>query len=136
VIRTTEHDLRAPKGLEDHPAAWAPAMALAAEGVVFAMPLARSGVAVSAYINWGRWVADCAFCASAQVVTPDDARMWCPGCRNADVNGAWVRVAFPRDRAGIEEVLVARREVRNRNWDRETLDELRQENRDHGEAAR
>lgn len=135
MIRRTEHDLRAPKGLEDHPATWAPALAMAREGRAFAMPLAVSGTTVSAYVNWGRWVADCAFCYSAQVVTPDDPRMWCPSCRNAGAMGAWVRVSFPAETDAIEDVLVRRRDERNRNWDGESVTELRQQNRDNGEAA-
>lgn len=54
------------------------------------------GAQVWARINHNRWVADCP-CGSAQVVTPDDARMACTEC-----GFGWVTLIFPDDPAAIE----------------------------------
>jgi hypothetical protein len=140
VIRTTEHDLGAPAGLEEHPAAWAPALALARAGKPFGMPLGKArGAEAVAYVNWGRWVADCptSGCGSAQVVTPADPRFFCPTCENAPAGGRWATVTFPSLLVSIERVLELRDDVRHRNWvPRESLTDLRQQNLDNGERDR
>lgn len=73
-----------------------------------------------AYVNWGRWVADCPECNSGIDCSPDLPRGACLDC------GAVYKIDFPskkeRDQAG--ELLSARPE-RNRNWDRHKGEELK-----------
>jgi hypothetical protein len=57
---------------------------------------------VFARIDAGRWVADCP-CGSAQVVTPDDPRMFCVEC----LESTWRRVRFPADVAAAEAAVAA-----------------------------
>jgi len=91
-----------------------------------------------ARIEEGRWIADCPFCPSAQIVSPADQRYLCAGsdgCANADIRGAYARVVFPREakRDAIEEALLARPDRANRNWrPGETVAVLHAENAQHG----
>lgn len=62
-----------------------------------------------ARINHNRWVADCP-CGSAQVVTPNDARMACTDC-----GFGWILLVFPEDIAAVEESL-ADELPHLRNW--------------------
>lgn len=93
---------------------------------------------IQAYINHGRWIAECPDCNGAQIVSEEERRFWCLGCGNASVNFAWRHVRMPKNRAAIEAVLVMRPAAQsdkaiNRNWSAtETLKELEQENADHG----
>ena len=93
---------------------------------------------VVAYINHGRWVAECPDCAGAQIVSEKERRFWCVSCGNAAINFAWRHVRLPRDREGIEAVLVVRPAARSdkavtRNWTPgETIEDLEQENVTHG----
>lgn len=64
-----------------------------------------------ARIDAGRWVAQCPTCASAQVVTPTDPRMWCVDCKP----DAWTSVRFPSDCEGAE-ATVADLPVSERFW--------------------
>jgi hypothetical protein len=84
-----------------------------------------------AYVNWGRWVADCPCgCGGAELVEPDQPFM-CASCWNR--GGAWLPVAWPAERAQIERTLVERSDARTRNWHpRESVADLRHENRSHG----
>lgn len=88
-----------------------------------------------AYVNHSRWVVDCPFCNSAQIASPDDRRFVCCDCLNATVAGRFVEVVWPAaaERAQIEQLLLARGGVANRNWSPgETAAELRLENAAHG----
>ena len=93
--------------------------------------LAKAGVetfqgeTVNAYINHGRWVADCP-CNGAELVSPDHT-MLCGSC------GAEHKVKFPgpKTRAEIERLLDLR-EPNNRNWKFEPVSELEAENVEHG----
>lgn len=85
-----------------------------------------------AYVNRGRWVADCPFgrCGSAQVVSPADPRYFCPTCLNAN-SGAFAPVVFPpaKKLAAIELALSKRPDPANRNWwPHESVRQLRDEN--------
>lgn len=95
------------------------------------------GVEAAAEVNFGRWVARCPFCPSAQVVTPQDPRFLCAGsdgCANAPVRGAFVRVVFPAPQVqtAVEGTLLVRPRE-NQNWHRnEKVSDLRKENAAHG----
>jgi hypothetical protein len=82
-----------------------------------------------AYVNQSRWVADCPFCPSAQIVSPTDPRFFCPECYNAAVAGAYVHVVFPGDIDQIEALLDQRPDPVTRNWlPAETVTDLAAEN--------
>ena len=89
-----------------------------------ALPFA--GETVNAYINHGRWVADCP-CNGAELVAPNH-NMLCGSC------GAEHTVKFPspKTRQKIEELLEARPHGLNRNWNGEPVKELQAENIEQG----
>lgn len=64
-----------------------------------------------ARVDAGRWVAQCPDCASAQVVSPADPRMWCVDCQP----DGWYRVRFPGDPDAVETEMAAR-SARDRFW--------------------
>lgn len=97
-----------------------------------APPAALADVQVTAYVNHGRWVADCPFCNGAELIDLDDPRFYCLSCLNATVGGAWlaVKLPAPAERAAIEHELLRRKEDRHRNWlPGETVTRLHQERR-------
>ncbi len=82
------------------------------------------GTTVLAYVNWGRWVADCA-CNGAELVAPNQ-EMVCGSC------GARNTVTFPGSRTKIEDALSQRKPV-NQNWNPdETVNELVAQNIENG----
>ena len=95
---------------------------------------------VSARINHGRWLVDCAGCNSALVVDLSEPVFMCVECGNNHNDGKWFKVIVPQDRAAIEAELLKRpwngrnpAEAVNRNWEPgETVATLKQENFDHG----
>ena len=92
------------------------------------------GAEAVAYVNHGRWVADCPSpaCTGAELVDPQDPRFYCLSCYNAAFGGKWLRVRFPpeRERQAIERALLARARERNRNWyPGETVEQLEEEHR-------
>lgn len=83
------------------------------------------GTTVHAYINHGRWVADCPNCNGAELVA-SGMPMVCGSC------GAEHAVTFPRNRPKLEEVLTVR-EMRLQNWlPGQTPSDLLAENIEHG----
>ena len=95
------------------------------------MTLAVPGVS-AVYANWGRWVADCAWCDSAEQLVPFTAGFRCVDCGwSTDV--VWP----PPDMvAGIERLLLMRPNRKNQNWlPTETLEDLVAENVTHGIVA-
>jgi len=101
-----------------------------------AFSLPPAGRPVVARVNHGRWVAHCE-CGGAEIVDPKDPVFMCLSCANSDhqVGGRFrLRpISFPIDRSDIEEALLFRPDPSKRNWTAgETLERLRQENRDHG----
>lgn len=93
-----------------------------------------AGVAALAYVNAGRWVAECPFpgCRSAQVVAESDRRWLCPECANGGTN-RWARVTWPSDshRARVERELAPRPPL-NTNWTPgETVRQLAADNAAH-----
>ncbi len=90
-----------------------------------------SDATIKAYVNHGRWVADCPFCPSAQVVSPADPRFLCAGsdgCANSKVQGSFAQVVFPADLELIEQALLLRPDRKNRNWTTESVAVLLEEN--------
>ncbi len=96
-----------------------------------------------AYVNLGRWVADCpaAPCrhpmtgergVGAEYVSPGLPFM-CQWCWNADIGDRFREVDFPPDRGTLEAELLRRVEPDNRNWlPGETVADLQIENIAHG----
>jgi len=81
---------------------------------------------VAAYVNHNRWVADCQNCGAGMALQPGVNQVVCMEC------GERYDVAWPEDRDAIEGLLVTRPR-KNRHWyPRETLRDLRRENREHG----
>jgi hypothetical protein len=72
-----------------------------------------------AYVNHGRWVADCPFCDGGELVTPEDPRFFCLSCGHlgTTAEGGWLAVGFPSTeaQAAIDQELALRPEP-NRNW--------------------
>lgn len=99
---------------------------------------AVAGAEVRAYINGGRWLAECPDCRSAQVVSDTERVFWCLHCGNSEINFAWRHVRMPRNRRAIEPVLLKRPAARSdraisRNWKvGEAVEFLEQENVEHG----
>lgn len=97
-----------------------------------------AGAPVQAYVNHGRWIAECPDCNGAQIMSETERRFWCLSCGNAAINFAWRHVRLPRDRDDIESTLMLRPAARpdkaiTRNWNAgETVEELEQENASHG----
>lgn len=96
-------------------------------------------LSVTAYarVNHGRWIADCPFdgCRGAEYVDVDEPVFFCCECRNAPVQHHPVRVEIPaaKHRREIETVLLARPVASTRHWwPRESVADLKRENRDHG----
>lgn len=104
-----------------------------------------------AYVNHGRWVADCprpgGLCLSAEWLdNPAEPLRWRFQCTNC---GYGADIAWPREAAGIEEVLGKRPVPQTRNWFPHdhprairsgtehglTPDHLRQQNRAMGDPA-
>jgi hypothetical protein len=88
----------------------------AANGLQHIPGLALKAPAAVAYVNQGRWVADCPFgCGTARGVARA-VNYWCAGCGNTAVGGQEVAVTWPDDFDAIESVLVLRPTEANRNW--------------------
>lgn len=67
---------------------------------------------IIARIDAGRWVAQCPTCASAQVVTPTDPRMWCVECQP----DTWAAVRFPDDCEAAEATVADEPSAATRFW--------------------
>ncbi len=86
---------------------------------------------MNAYLNHGRWVVDCSSGDCQAVLFAD--RSVCE-CRDQSICdhpttpcGTPIVVMFPDDRVSIDRVM-SRRPRRNRNWDVESVAELKAEN--------
>ncbi len=86
----------------------------------------HDGASIDAYVNHGRWVADCA-CNGAELVAPDQ-QMLCGSC------GARNTVKFPPPKTkGKLETVLGARDPHSQNWSPdETVDELVAQNIEHG----
>lgn len=80
---------------------------------------------IPAYVNEGRWVADCPACNGGMATSPEHAHSFCADC------GTIYAVEHPP--AGLirqAENVLQHRQPRNRNWlpDREDIPDLQAEN--------
>lgn len=94
---------------------------------------------IIAYVNHGRWLADCPdpTCGGAVVASPADPRFYCPYCLNHNADGQLIRVVFPdQDTLAEAEAELLKRPHRSvMNYDPrlgETAATLRAENDEHG----
>lgn len=87
-------------------------------------PFVPNRTALVATVNHNRWVADCPNCAAGIALDPDAPDFGaCFSCRRV-----YSAVAWPPDRAAIEEALEPR-PWKNRNWvPSETVEDLLDEN--------
>lgn len=64
-----------------------------------------------AYVNWGRWVADCPIgCGAALKLNAHQETFLCPECRALSV------IEWPSDPDGIWDALSSRPMPKTRNW--------------------
>lgn len=109
-------------------------------------PSALPGIAgakgtVDAYVNHGRWIAECPDgCGHAVIASDREPFYICTRCGNEANDGQWLNVKFPRQRKSIEAELVRRaarhphKDAPTRNWKPgETVAELRSERQLRGE---
>lgn len=81
-----------------------------------------------------RWIAECPACRAdgrtrAEYVWISTPLLFCVGCGNAGIGARWRLVTVPRDRTGIERLLLARPDPLTRSWrPGETLEQLAAEN--------
>ena len=80
------------------------------------VPATVSDQSVPAQVNDSRWLVQCPNCNGAQVVSKADPRFFCVDCLNPQVGGAWLRVTWPTDPAGIEQALLVRPVPTTRAW--------------------
>ena len=100
-------------------------------------------VTALAYVNHGRWIAECPHeCGAARQLQPHDTLFQCTECLSI------LPITWPSDADGIWEALQERKIPRTRNWfpaghpiaERigapvdQTADDLRKEQREHEEA--
>ncbi|MFC9088985.1 hypothetical protein [Nocardiopsis dassonvillei] len=71
-----------------------------------------SAVPMRAYVNHGRWVADCIrpYCGSAEALRPGQSAVWCGNCQLV------APVEWPPDPQGIWDALMVRPVPATRNW--------------------
>ncbi len=79
-----------------------------------------------ARVNWGRWVANCAWCGTGMLTRPDWGIACCGEC---GARYSPDRVRFPERYDTIEKILLRRVRRDQQNWDkRQSVEELEQEN--------
>lgn len=67
--------------------------------------------------NWhSRWLVQCPDCGGAEEADPDEPQFFCLSCYNMAAGGRWRPVLYPRARARIEALLLARPDRRMRSW--------------------
>jgi hypothetical protein len=99
-------------------------------------------VAARAYMNQGRWIADCPFCGGAERLWDGTVQRRKPapfpfglagGLLHCGYTGSSCPVEFPGDKDTIESILGRRPDELTRNWllD-ETVEDLLFENLEHG----
>lgn len=124
-----------PLGRDDRPAEWY-LITFWPEYASRGMPMGmHASHTTEAYVNHGRWVARCPYCNSAQVITEEDKRFFCPTCGNQANGGVWIRVVWPSANTvqEVEAVLDARQMALTQNWTPdEKVADLQAENQDHG----
>lgn len=96
-------------------------------------PALEGDPVVQAYVNHGRWIAECPACHAALVPPLRHPTFVCPVCRSAAVGGRAVELRWPAELEAGELALLVR-PMPNRNWHpwRETVADLDSENMAHG----
>lgn len=92
------------------------------------------GDPIQAQVVMSDWIVICPDCQDAIVAEPGEP-FYCLNCQNEKNGGKARPVQFPDEREAIEQILLARFDPKTRNWSTETLDTLRAENSEHGEAV-
>ena len=84
-------------------------------------------------VQHAAWIVVCPLCGvGAQYAAPTDPRYFCLACLNEAVDGQWLAVEWPKQRAAIEAALRPRQTI-NANWlPGESVADLHAENRAHG----
>lgn len=79
-----------------------------------------------AYVNHGRWIADCVWCGTGMLTRPDWGIACCGEC-GARYSAS--QLHFPERYDAIEKILLRRVRRDQQNWDdRQNVDELKKEN--------
>lgn len=108
------------------------------------IPLPRFDVDVSsdfppvlAEVNHGRWIARCPWCAGAEALWRGQDWFFCCSCGNYPIKGVRLHVKYGQPSDLVESALVVREDKRTQNWlPDETVDDLEQENEEHGHPIR
>ncbi len=88
---------------------------------------------VKAYVNFGRWVADCYWCKKGMLTRPDWGIAYCATCGAQYEKGS---VIFPED-PEVERALLARPDPDTQHWDdKQTAADLWRENQEELHLAR
>jgi hypothetical protein len=90
---------------------------------------------VEAFVNKGMWIVMCLNCKGGAEFAWEEGYFFCCSCKNSYNGHRYRRLIFPADRQEIEDLLSVR-PLENRNYrgplhPNETLEVLRQENKDH-----
>lgn len=94
-------------------------------------PVAGTGTFI-AFVNAGQWVAQCPDCGEIGLIRHRNTLHMCIGCWHGSTP-QWLELTWPAEWQEIERILLFRPRYENRNWlSSETLDDLRQQNRDNG----
>ena len=92
------------------------------------LPAIDESLPVTAHVNHGRWLVTCE-CGGAEYVW-EEGLMMCMSCLNAGYGHRLRRTVFPKSRTKIEGLLLVR-PIPNRNWDGETVKQMKAENKAH-----
>ena len=79
-------------------------------------PEAVDGTPLPAVVDANRWIVHCPTCNGAEFAWTTMPLFMCVTCWNGDNNHYFRPVNFPRNKAAIERVLMARPNPTNRNW--------------------
>lgn len=83
------------------------------------------GKPVSAFVDYGRWVAQCE-CNGAEIVDPDVPEFFCFSCGNESNGGRLRPVIFPNEIKEIEKQLLSVKDTAFRYWKAdESMDKLK-----------
>jgi len=89
------------------------------------------GKPLEARAEYARWIVDCPNCNSAEFAF-EDKLFFCSLCKNSDIQGKVRKVQMPEERQQIEAILSVR-PIKNRHWfPNETVQDLENENIQHG----
>ena len=87
---------------------------------------------VETTINEGRYIVSCPNnCGGATIISSKQMFFICVRCGSPENDGQFYNVRFPQEKVKIEELLL-KRPLINRNWAKETVAELENENRAKG----